>query len=92
MDEGENIKQAATREVWEETGIKASFLGEIGFREQLNFMFGQGDLYFMCLMQAETSDIKKQDEEIMDAKWMPIAEAKNEEFYAMSGEVARHIS
>jgi ADP-ribose pyrophosphatase YjhB (NUDIX family) len=92
VDEGETIEQAATREVWEETGIKASFLGVIGFREQLNFRFGQGDLYFMCLMQAETSDIKKQDEEIMDAKWMPIAEAKNEEFYAMSGEVARHIS
>ena len=52
VDEGETIQTAAIREVWEETGVKSEFIGVLGFREQLNFRFGQGDLYFTCLMQA----------------------------------------
>jgi len=91
VDEGETIEQAAIREVWEETGVKARYLGVLGFREQLNFRFGQGDLYFTCLMQADTEVINKCELEIFDAKWMPIKELKQESFYAMAGEVTRHI-
>jgi 8-oxo-dGTP pyrophosphatase MutT (NUDIX family) len=67
MDEKETIEQAAVREVWEETGIKADYIGILGFREQLNFRFGQGDLYFTCLMQAKNSDINKCNLELIDA-------------------------
>lgn len=33
VDEGETIESAAVREVWEETGIKAAYIGVMGFRE-----------------------------------------------------------
>ena len=48
---GETLPNAATREVFEETGIKSEFLGLFGFRELLNFRHGMGDLYFPCLMR-----------------------------------------
>ena len=72
MDEGETLETAAKREVLEETGIEADFIGVLGFREQLNFRFGQGDLYFTCLMQAKTTNITKQEEELAEALWMDI--------------------
>jgi Lhr-like helicase len=34
------ILREARREVFEETGITADYLGVLGFREQLNFRFG----------------------------------------------------
>ena len=39
VDQGETLQEAAIREVFEETGIKSSYVGIIGFREQLNFRF-----------------------------------------------------
>jgi len=72
VDEKETIEQAAIREVWEETGIKADYIGILGFREQLNFRFGQGDLYFTCLLQAKNADINKCEVELHDAQWIPI--------------------
>ena len=72
VDEGETIEKAAVREVWEETGIHADYLGILGLREQLNFRFGQGDLYFTCLMQALDINIKKCEVELHDAQWIPI--------------------
>jgi ADP-ribose pyrophosphatase YjhB (NUDIX family) len=72
VDEGETIEKAAVREVWEETGIKASYIGVMGFREQLNFRFGQGDMYFTCLMKAENIEINKCEVELHDAQWIDI--------------------
>ena len=40
VDQGETIEKAAIREVWEETGIRADYIGILGLREQLNFRFG----------------------------------------------------
>ena len=103
VDQGETIEKAAIREVWEETGINADYIGILGLREQLNFRFGQGDLYFTCLMQAKDAQINKCDVELFDAQWIPIVifeisklsiiqnELKDKDFYAMAGEVAKHL-
>jgi ADP-ribose pyrophosphatase YjhB (NUDIX family) len=40
VDQGETIEKAVIREVWEETGIQADYIGILGLREQLNFRFG----------------------------------------------------
>jgi len=74
VDEGETIAEAAVREVWEETGIKAKFHSIIAFREKLNYKWDQPDLYFVVLLKPETFDIKIDPSEIGDAKWMKIEE------------------
>ena len=37
VETGESIEEASIREVWEETGIRAKFLGVVGFRELLKY-------------------------------------------------------
>ena len=37
VESGESIEAASIREVWEETGVKCSFKGVVGFRELLNY-------------------------------------------------------
>ena len=39
-EDGEQIGEAAVREVWEETGIKTKFIKLLGFREIENSSFG----------------------------------------------------
>ena len=61
VDLGETLDQAAEREVREETGIEAKFIGVLGIRELPgNFRHGQSDLYMPCLMMAESTQIKIQ--------------------------------
>lgn len=38
----------------EETGVKAKFISILGFRELLSYKFGHPDIYFVCLMEAES--------------------------------------
>ncbi|TNV76436.1 hypothetical protein FGO68_gene4552 [Halteria grandinella] len=91
VDQGETLQEAVVREIQEETGISATYEGVIGFREQLNFRFGQGDLYFCCLLNAENTEITMQQEELQDAQWVDISLLNERKFYAMAGEVAIHL-
>ena len=50
MDPGEKIQEAAVREVREETGIDAVFLGVMGIRETAKFKYGASDIYFGTLL------------------------------------------
>lgn len=52
VETGESIEEASVREVWEETGVKCSFKGVVGFRELLNYQFDQQDMYFVCMLEA----------------------------------------
>ena len=72
---GEELHTAAIREVWEETGIKTSYSGMLGFRHSHNILFGRGDLYFICKLEALTHEITV-DDEVEDARWMDIAELR----------------
>ncbi|XP_030930478.1 nudix hydrolase 10-like [Quercus lobata] len=74
VDEGENINEAAVREVKEETGIDAKFLEILAFRQSHKLFFQKSDLFFICMMHPLSSDIKKQDLEIEAAQWMPFEE------------------
>ena len=58
------------REVYEETGVKTAFSSILGFREVLNFKFGQADIYFVCMLTAldEKIDIQMPDE-VARAEW-----------------------
>lgn len=71
VDEGEDICNAAIREVKEETGIETKFVEVLAFRQSHKSFFQKSDLFFVCMLQPQSSDIQRQASEIEAAKWMP---------------------
>jgi 8-oxo-dGTP diphosphatase len=71
---GEHIEEAVTREVLEETGIETSFISLNCFRHWHGYRHGKSDIYFVCRLEALTHEISRQEEEIEECLWMPIAE------------------
>ena len=51
VGQGEDIATAAEREVLEETGVAAQFIGVLCFRHAHDALFGKSDLFFLCLLQ-----------------------------------------
>ncbi|XP_074358595.1 nudix hydrolase 2-like [Apium graveolens] len=87
VDVGEDIVEAAIREVKEETGVKVEFMELLAVRQSHNVSFGKSDMFFVCMLRPHSFDIQKQDSEIAAAKWMPFEEyaaqsymQKNEHF------------
>ena len=76
---GECIKSAIIREVFEETGIEASFDSIVGFTAIYPSHFGRSNLYFVCRLNPVSETIEIQDlEEIADAKWISITDYVND--------------
>lgn len=73
-DPAEDLGATAAREVLEETGISAEFVGVVSMRHSHNRRFGQGDLYFVVKMRALSEDIQLDGKEIADAKWMSMGD------------------
>ena len=83
---GEQLGQAAMREVKEETDIDTEFVALVAFRHGGKFSVGMGDscapqdysskFYFCCLLKPLNHTIAKQESEIDDACWMPYSEFK----------------
>ncbi|GFQ03095.1 nudix hydrolase 2 [Phtheirospermum japonicum] len=74
VDEGEDICDAAVREVKEETGVDSKFLEILAFRQSHKSYFEKSDLFFVCMMQPLSQDILPQETEIEAAQWMPYEE------------------
>jgi hypothetical protein len=52
--------------------VKTKFESILGFREVLNFKFGQADFYFVCILSAEDERIDIQmPDEVARAEWKP---------------------
>ena len=81
---GEEFPAAAVREVFEETGVSAAFQSVLTVRHSHNIQFGRSDVYVICKLSlnvGDSVDIEKQmeivvDQEIENAKWMPLREFK----------------
>ncbi|KAL3850962.1 hypothetical protein ACJIZ3_012844 [Penstemon smallii] len=74
VDEGEDICDAAVREVKEETGVDSKFVEILAFRQSHKSFFEKSDLFFVCMLQPLSSDIQPQESEIEAAQWMAYEE------------------
>lgn len=85
VDQGEDIHLAARREVLEETGITSDFREVLCFRQMHNYaLFGKSDLFFVCMLNARSTDIQRQEAEIADCMWMDPEEYFNQPFFLAS--------
>jgi ADP-ribose pyrophosphatase YjhB (NUDIX family) len=81
---GEQIDEAAVREVLEETGIPTKFHSIVSFRQSHGLMHGRSDMFFVCRLDPieETDENGNliipapipQENEIEKAEWVPLAE------------------
>eukprot|EP00123_Amoebidium_parasiticum_P022135 comp8072_c0_seq2/m.3564 comp8072_c0_seq2/g.3564 ORF comp8072_c0_seq2/g.3564 comp8072_c0_seq2/m.3564 type:complete len:193 (-) comp8072_c0_seq2:787-1365(-) len=72
---GEELGDAAVREVYEETGVKTEFKSVVSLRHCTNFTaYGRSDIYVVCQMKPLTEDIHMDQVEIKDCKWIPLEE------------------
>lgn len=80
VDEGEDICDAAVREVKEETGIDTKFVEVLAFRQSHKSFFEKSDLFFMCILQPLSLNIQKQEQEIEAAQWMAFEDYADQPF------------
>lgn len=86
---GEDITEAAVREVKEETGCDVSFSSVLALRQSHGFAFGKSDLFFVVACTPVLPDGAKtlddivlcpQESEIEACQWMPLEAFCNVEF------------
>jgi len=82
--QGEDVSEAAVREVQEETGVCATFTAVLAMRQAHGFAFGKSDMFFVVACNVESGesdkDLKPQEEEIEAASWISLDEFMNIEF------------
>jgi len=74
VEEGEDVRAAAVREVMEETGIRTEFEALLAFRQTHRGPFGKSNLFFVCLLRPLSTEIKRDESEVDDCKWMNVSE------------------
>lgn len=74
---GEDISEAAMREVKEETGIDTKFHSIVAFRHTHKMMFGNSDIYVITNLIPLSNDIVQCERELVGCRWMDIEEYLN---------------
>ena len=78
VNTGEDVTEAACREVEEETGIKARFKSVLVMRQAHGLAFGKSDMFFVIALEptmpAADQTLSPQEEEIEAAAWISLEE------------------
>lgn len=88
VDQGEDISDAAVREVFEETGVKTVFECIATIRETHAGPFGCTDLYAICILRLddsygdETPNPTPQEAEIAATEWRDLRQFLESKYYA----------
>ena len=91
VNEGEDITEAAVREVEEETQVKVTFQSVLSLRQSHGFAFGKSDLFFVVACAVDFSAyegiqhvdeivLTPQESEIERCSWIPLDEFVGIEF------------
>jgi len=72
LSQGEHLADCVTREVFEETGVKAEFVSLVCFRHWHGYRYGKSDIYFVCRLKPLSEELTIQEDEIAEARWMPV--------------------
>jgi 8-oxo-dGTP pyrophosphatase MutT (NUDIX family) len=96
LDADESEEAAATREVTEETGVRAELIDKLG-EVRYSYIRKRGDRVnkrvVFYLFEYLSGDVADHDHEIEEARWMPLAEAVQALTYEGEREmVARALS
>jgi ADP-ribose pyrophosphatase YjhB (NUDIX family) len=82
---GEDITEAAKREVEEETGIKTRFHSVLAMRQAHGLAFGKSDMFFVVALDpvqpASEQKIVPQEDEVEAAAWISLNEYTSMEFH-----------
>ncbi|CAH1100656.1 unnamed protein product, partial [Psylliodes chrysocephalus] len=77
VEPGENIVDAAIREVHEETNIRTEFQSVLTLRHTHGSAYNCSDIYMVVHLKALTDNIIKCEREIAEAKWIDIKDFLN---------------
>jgi 8-oxo-dGTP pyrophosphatase MutT (NUDIX family) len=79
-DEGETMEEAAAREVREETGLETELIEKLGDVEYWYQRKGRRILKKVTfyLFEYRSGSVEDHDDEIEEARWMPLADAARE--------------
>ncbi len=80
VDVGEYVSEAAIREVREETGVNTIFKGILSVREKKNYYFGRNDIYFVTLLEAQSTEINMCEIEVSKCEWVHVEEWAKQNF------------